>query len=163
MEWQQKVFLRQPSVPAFKALLETGSKLGCWEEIRAAALAGLEREKKTGALIEIALDEGDVARSLELLPRVERYAWRDYRQEVAEAAEKEHQQAALKLYREMAEASIGERQRNAYRQAAQHLKRMKALYERLEARADWEAYLHGLREQYANLPALQDELRKAKL
>ncbi|HEX8844750.1 MAG TPA: hypothetical protein VF791_08915 [Pyrinomonadaceae bacterium] len=140
-----------------------GLKLGRWEEVRADALAALEREKKISALIEIALDEGDAARSLELLPRVERHAWHDYRQEVAEAAEKDHPQEALVLYREMAEQSIAERHRGAYQQAAQYLKRVKALSKRLAALADWETYLHELRTQYAKLPALQDELRKARL
>jgi tetratricopeptide (TPR) repeat protein len=144
-------------------LREVGLKLGRWEEARADALAALERKKKIGALIEIALDEGDAARALELLPRVEQHAWRDYGQEVAEAAEKDHPRAALALYREMAERAIAERHRGAYRQAAQHLKRAKALSERLAARADWETYLRELHTRYAKLPALQDELRKARL
>ena len=87
------------------------------------------------ALIEIALDEGNAARALELLPRVERHAWRDYKQEVAEAAEKDHPQEALALYREMAERAIAERHRGAYQQAAQHLKRVKALSKRLAKQA----------------------------
>ncbi|HKG96959.1 MAG TPA: hypothetical protein VKA97_04065, partial [Pyrinomonadaceae bacterium] len=163
LEWQRKVFLRGPSIASFKALHEVGLKLGRWEEVRADALAALEREKKISALIEIALDEGDAARALELLPRVERHAWRDYRQEVAEAAEKDHPQEALALYREMAEQSIAERHRGAYQQAAQYLKRVKALSKRLAAQADWETYLRTLHTQYAKLPALQDELRKARL
>lgn len=43
------------------------------------------------------------------------------------------------------------------------MKRVKALYQRLNATPDWEAYLHTLRTQYAHSPALHDELRKAKL
>ena len=69
----------------------------------------------------------------------------------------------LTLFREMAEASIGERHRGAYQKAARHLKRAKALYKRLERQDDWEAYLRDLRARYANLPAFQDELRKARL
>lgn len=163
LEWQRKVFLRQPSLEAFKALCEAGQKVGRLEKVRAGALTALEREKKIGALVEIALDEGDVARALELLPRVERHGWQDYRQEVAEAAEKDHPREALALYKEMAEHAIGERQRSSYQKATQHLKRAKALYKRLEEQDDWDAYLRELRERYANLPALQDELCKARL
>jgi uncharacterized Zn finger protein len=163
LEWQRKVFLRQPSVGAFKALCEAGRKLGRLEKVRADALTALEREKKIGALVEIALDEGDVARALELLPRVERHGWQGYRQEVAEAAEKDYPREALALYQEMAERAIGERRRSSYQKAAQHLKRAKALYKRLEEQDDWDAYLRELRERYANLPALQDELHKARL
>ncbi len=68
--------------------------------MRADALAELESKGKFGALIEIALHEKDVARALELLPRVDtRPGWdyRDYRWEVARAAEKDHPQAAIRL------------------------------------------------------------------
>ena len=163
LAWQQKIFLAQPSVEAFKVLREVSRKLGKWEQVRADMLATLEREKKIGSLIEIALHEGDVGRALELLPRVDRRGWRDFKWEVAQAAEKDHPQAAIALYQEIAERTIGERQRSSYRQAAQHLKRVKALYARLNAQPDWAAYLQNLRTQYAQLPALQDELRKARL
>jgi hypothetical protein len=40
---------------------------------------------------------------------------------------------------------------------------MKAVYKALEAQSDWEAYLESLRAQYRHLPALQDEMRQARL
>ncbi|MGH9839069.1 MAG: hypothetical protein ACREEM_09820 [Blastocatellia bacterium] len=40
---------------------------------------------------------------------------------------------------------------------------MKKLYDRTGAQAEWEAYVQKLRVQYANLPALQDELLRARL
>ena len=163
LAWQRRVFLREPSVESFEALREAGGKVGLWKEVRAAALAALEKEKKYGALIEIALAEGDVGQALELLPRTEGRGWRNYKHEVAEAAEKERPADALALYKELAEQAIGERQRSSYRQAAQHLKRAQALAQRLAAQDDWEAYLRRLRTQHERLPALQDELRKARL
>ncbi|MDQ3254115.1 MAG: SWIM zinc finger family protein [Acidobacteriota bacterium] len=163
LAWQQKVFLGQPSVEAFKVLGEVSRKLDRWERVRADVLATLERKKTFSPLIEIALDESDVERALSLLPRVERGAWRDYKWEVAQAAEKKHPEAALMLYKEMAERAIGERQRRSYETAADHLKRVKALSERLNTQAEWGAYLQSLRSQYAHLPALQDEMRKAQL
>jgi len=63
----------------------------------------------------------------------------------------------------MAEAVIGERQRKTYRQAAQYLRRMKAVLDRLGNRREWEEYLTGLKKRYARYPALLDELQKAKL
>lgn len=139
------------------------NKLGQWERVRADVLNALEREKKMDALIEIALHEGDVARALELLPRVSGWGWRDYKREVARAAEKDYPQAAISLYKEMVERAIGGRQRNTYQEAAQHLKRIKKLYERLKAPCEWDAYIQALRTQYARLPALQEELRRARL
>ncbi|MBI3950096.1 MAG: hypothetical protein HY314_06545 [Acidobacteria bacterium] len=159
LEWQQKVFTQHPSVESFKVLLEVSSKIGQWEQVRAAALNALEREKKLGPLIEIALHEGDVARALELLARVSSgWGWRDYKWEVAQAAEKDYPQAAIALYKELAEQAIGARQRNTYQQAAEYVKRVKKLYERLNAQSEWDAYIRALRTQYARLPALQEEL-----
>jgi hypothetical protein len=40
---------------------------------------------------------------------------------------------------------------------------MKATYTSLKAAADWEAYVQSLRAQYRLLPALQDEMRQARL
>ncbi len=77
---------------------EVGKKAGDWETVRANALKALEREEKFGALIEIALEEGDVSRALALLPRAKTSGWysRDYKWEVAQAAEKKHPDAAVR-------------------------------------------------------------------
>ncbi len=165
VEAQRKAFLASPTTVTFKSLREVGRKAGNWDEVRAEALAELERQGKIGALIEIALDEKDVERALALLPRVKDTGWfyHDYKSDVAQAAEKSHPREAIALYQQIAEQTIGRRTREHYRQAANELKRVKKLYDRLNAQAEWEAYAQKLRAQYANLPALQDELRKARL
>jgi uncharacterized Zn finger protein len=133
--------------------------------VRAETRAELEREGKIGELIEIALEEKDVARALALLPCVkdEGRFYRDYKGRVARAAEKTHPREAIALYRQIAERTIGHRTREQYRQAADELKRVKKLYDRLGAQAEWEAYAQKLRAQYTHLPALLDELRRARL
>jgi len=163
LEWQRKVFQRQPTVGSFKALCEAGRKLDRLEEVRVESLSALERERKFGALVEIALEEGDVARALKLLPRADGRGRRERREAVAGAAEKDYPREALALYLEMAEESIAERHRNAYQKAARHLKRAKALRKKLGDEGGWDAYLRDLRARYANLPAMQDEMRKARL
>jgi len=119
--------------------------------------------KRIGPLIDIALYEDDAARALELLPRLEGWHWKDYKKEVARAAEKDYPREAMELYEEMVEDSIGRRQRSAYRQAAEYLRRVKGLYEALDAGSDWDGYIRDLRTRYARFPALQDELDKAHL
>ncbi len=98
--------------------------------------------------------------------------WRGHQRQDKEAAalirelgtpEQRHPQEAIALYRELVEQAIGRRQRSAYQEAVRYLKRVKALYKSLGAQSDWDAYLQSLRTQYAHLPALQDELRKARL
>jgi hypothetical protein len=166
VEAQRKAFLASPTTVTFKSLREVSRKAGNWDETRADVLAELEREGKIGELIEIALDEKDVARALALLPLVKEgsgWFYRDYKWEVARAAEKSHPREAIALYQQVAERTIGHRTREQYRQAADELKRVKKLYDRIGAQAEWEAYAQKLRAQYANLPALLDELRRARL
>jgi uncharacterized Zn finger protein len=161
-EAQQRVFLSAPSVEAFKRLRQVSRKAGNWEAVRVRILKEMQGQKRVGALVEIALYEGDVARALELLPDV-RGGWHDYKWEVAQAAEKEYPQEAIALYQELAEAAIARRSRGSYQQAVAHLKRAKQLYVRLSAKADWETYFQALRTRHKTLRALQDELQKARL
>lgn len=162
-KWRWAAFTRSPSLPFFRALRETSKKLGIWEEVRASALQELEDTNKAQPLIEIALDEGNLKWALELLARVPPYLKKLYYERVAEAAEKERPLDAVRLYEEIAEATIGERQRNAYRQAATYLRRMKKILDREGKRQAWEKYLADLKKRYARYPALLDELRKARL
>jgi uncharacterized Zn finger protein len=102
----------------------------------------------------------------ELLPRVSlRPGWgyHDYRWDVARAAEKDHPQAAIRLYQELAERDIGHKSRESYRNAIEHLRRVKKLSERIGARNEWDKYLAALRARYPTLRALHDELQKARL
>ncbi len=161
--WQQRVFLQQPSVEAFQALREVSRKLETWEQVRAEALKALEGSKRFGPLTEVALHEGDVQRALDLLRMMQPWERGHYQWEVAQAAEKSHPHEALSLYHELVERAIRGRDRRAYQQAAQYLKRMKAVYKSVNAHADWDAYLQSLRAQYRHLPALQDEMRQARL
>jgi hypothetical protein len=47
--------------------------------------------------------------------------------------------------------------------AASILKKVKPLFIKLHTEAAWAEYIKFLREAHKNLPALQDELRKARL
>ena len=163
LKWQYEVVLHHPTVKEYQILCELGEKLKSWEKVRTRLLNALEDKKAWDALLQIALHEGQVDRALELLPRVPYHGWRDYREEVAKAAEKERPRDAVVLYREMAENAIRHKQRSSYRQAAKYLSRMKALYNRLGKPGEWEKYIALLRKEYARYPALQDELNKARL
>jgi uncharacterized Zn finger protein len=159
---QRELFFDSPSLEKFKTLREVSAKLKDWEQTRAGALKRLERDKQFGMLIEIALHEDDVACALAVLPQV-KGGWRDYKLEVAKAAEKDFPQEAITIYKDKAQRAINERSRNSYATAAGYLKRVKTLYQRIGASREWDSTIQALRTQYANLPALQDELSKAKL
>lgn len=163
LDGQKKLFLNSPSVQAFKNLQDICRKTKNWPEIRAEVLAALEREKKFGPLVEVALSEGDVARALELVPRLAAWGASDLKMKVAEAAEKKLPREALELYRQRAETEIAGRTRGSYHSAAVFLKKVKRLYLKLGDQAAWANYIRALRETHKRLPAFQDELRKADL
>lgn len=88
LKWQRRLFEQYPTLASFRKLRQVCEKLGIWPQVRNEILKVLERKKQAGILIEIALDEGDVARALELLPGIPPGGWHDYRGKVARAAKK---------------------------------------------------------------------------
>lgn len=160
MKCQSKFFLLNPGVKSFKVLRDISKKMGLWENVRTEVLQKLEAEKKTAALLDIALYEGNVKRSLDLLPHVQNWWWNNYKVKVAGAAEKEYPQQAIILYKELAEEAIGRRKRDTYREAAGYLKRIKNISRHINEK-HWEDYISSLKIKYARLPALQDEIKRA--
>ena len=82
---------------------------------------------------------------------------------VAEAAEKQLPQEAVRLYLESVEQEIAGRSRGSYRVAANTLNRVGPLFIKLHGRAAWAEYIGSFRGSHKQLRALQDELRKAGL
>lgn len=163
LEWQKQVFLASPSLGHYKTLKDLAQRVGDWQQLRSQVLRTLESSDRLGNLIEIALDEGDIERALELLDKMSAWSRATYVLNVAKAAEKKKPQEAIALYQQMVEQSIAQRNRSSYQVAAQHLKQVKVLYESLNAQLDWSDYINRVRLQYPTLRALQDELNKAKL
>jgi len=162
LAWQRQVFQQHPALSSFQTLRQLAEQLGVWPQARSEALEIIAQNNHTGLLIEIALDEGDVVRALQLLPQVS--PGRSYmRGEVAKAAQADYPREAIRLYQEMAEEAIAIRQRKSYSHAASLLRLVGELYKRLGDGAGWTKYYGALKNRYGNLPALQDELRKAGL
>jgi uncharacterized Zn finger protein len=161
--WWRQHFHESPSLQTYQALRDVGGRLDRWAQVRPELLQELESGQKWHVLIEIALDEGDVAWALDLLPRMQRWYGGDYELRVAQAAEADYPQAALDIYRRRVERLIGARGRGNYRAAAELLVRARELYRRMGVPADWERTIADLRERHRRLPALRDELNKAGL
>ncbi len=83
--------------------------------------------------------------------------------QVAQLAEKTEPERAIELYQSLVKDCIAQKQRSAYQAAIPQLKKIKHLYEVLNRPQNWQTYLQQLRAQYRNLPALQDEIHRAKL
>jgi uncharacterized Zn finger protein len=164
LELQRQTMREWPSFEAYKTLRELAQPLNCWEQLRPEIIAELEAKPAWSVLIEIALDEKNVPRALELLSRPkERWYVGSYDLRVAQAAEADYPQAAIDIYRRKAESLINARGRDNYREAASLLVKIRALSQRQGQSESWQEYISHLREQHKQLPALKDELRKAGL
>lgn len=161
LKFQARNFQRKPSLQNFHSLRETAQELGNWDEMRKEILSQLEKIKRTDLLIDIALEEKDVARALELLSQFSGWGIQNYQHKVAQAAEAEHPPEAIRIYQELVTSAISGRNRNTYKQAAQYMKNIRDICRSLDADEEWQAYISGLREEHKRLRALQDEMDKA--
>jgi uncharacterized Zn finger protein/catechol 2,3-dioxygenase-like lactoylglutathione lyase family enzyme len=173
LEVTETLFRTQPSLKHYQRLRELASRLDRWQTLRPALLAFLTASKTTRLLIEIALDEGEIDHALlqlKELAKKDRYGTTyegDYGYgidlKVAQAAEEIYPQEAIALYQQRAERLIAQRDRRQYHEACTFLAKMRSVYEKSGEHEAWASYIAALRQQNRNLPALKDELAKAKL
>jgi uncharacterized Zn finger protein len=144
-----------------------------WETVRTEITAYVQQSHITALQIEIALDEGKVELALQLLQAERQTEGRrtgpygsdnfDAGIKVAKAAEDSHPQESIEVYQAYVETRIEWRGRENYQVACQYLTSIRRLYQKLGKSDTWTRYIAVLREQHRNLPALKDELAKAKL
>ncbi len=160
LQWQLSLLRENPNLENYVNLRKIARRSDQWEPLRQDLIQKLEAEQHWDLLIEIALDEGEITRALELLPR---QRWVRHDLQVAQAAEISHPQAAIEIYCRRVDRLIEARGRGNYREASGILERVKGLYQRRSAHAEWDQFVADLRQRHARLPALMDELDKAGL
>jgi uncharacterized Zn finger protein len=83
--------------------------------------------------------------------------------EVAKAAEENYPREAIEIYQRYVDMRIEWRDRGNYQVACQYLISIRKLYQKIDTSNEWTTYIADLRERNARLPALKDEMAKAKL
>ena len=177
LEIAETLFRTQPYLRRYQELRDLAGQLGRWETLRLELLAFLEQTSNTTLLIQVALDEGEIDKALQLLKGIAKkdiygytyadgygyYWYSNIALEVARAAEETRPREAIELYRQFAERLIAQRGRQKYQEASKYLAKMRALYEKLGESEAWTSYITALREQNRNLRALKEELANAGL
>jgi len=170
----QTLFRTWPSLSYYQELRTVAQKLNRWETLRPELLAFVEQKGKTTLLIEIAIDEEEIDKALELLKKLKKtglygysytsgYTGPSIELAVARAAKKTHPHEAIQIYQQRAERLIAEKSRKSYQGACTQLVEAKSLYKELGEDKTWANYISSLRQQYKHLPALRDEMMKAGL
>lgn len=169
------LFAGQASEENFGRLKRAVELTGDWEsqyeavenEVKAKAGKDIWGDRAPDVALKMAIFDAKPARILDrfaLIPKQKRAHWLDM---IATSCEAEMPENALKLWRELAEWTIENRNpdgaRKSYQLAAQALKRARAMHKKLGTMGEWIDYIHTLREVYSKLRALQDELKKAGL
>ncbi len=190
---QRCLFEAQPTRTAFTAVRDLVTRIGLpteqWMALREELLQTLQDYARWQDLVEIHLEAREHGNALAALGEVDSrnispYAgmfgisgggtaftvaadgtihYGDQRLHVAKAVARTHPDEAIVLYQTVAAEQIEKRNRDAYAQAARHLKAARAIFRRQKREGEWLAYIGALRERTKTLRALRDELDRAKL
>ncbi|TME06912.1 MAG: hypothetical protein E6I80_12775 [Chloroflexi bacterium] len=176
LDMAQRLFRAYPraaTIERYREIRQLAQQMDRWEAVRAEIMAYLQQSHITALQIEIALDEGQIELALQLLQAESQTESRrngpygsdnfDVGIEVAKAAEDSHPRESIEIYQAYVETRIEWRGRENYQIACQYLTSIRRLYQKLGRSDEWNRYIATLREQHRNLPALKDELAKAKL
>lgn len=176
LDMAQRLFRVYPlaaTIERYRELRQLAQQLDRWAAVQAEIMAYVQQSRNIALQIAIALDEGQVERALQLL-QAERQT-KDTRNgpygsgnfnvglEVAKAAEASHPRESIDIYKAYVETRIEWRGRDHYQVACQYLTSIRRLYQKMGKNNEWTTYIAALRDQHRNLPALKDEMAKAKL
>jgi uncharacterized Zn finger protein len=173
---QQKLFeflLRQmkkePSVEQYRELKRAAETRPDWANTHGDLVGWLEKQRKYEVLTRLHLhDENFEAawKTLALVPKSTVHNWMytsSLEFEVAEKSRNIFPERALPVYIQAANKAIAGRTRDTYRQAASYLQIAQELHQKMGDTAGWQKLIDDIRYEFKKLPALQDELKRARL
>ena len=161
----QRLLEWRPHVDGYREVRELSRQVGVWRELYPQLLAGWSASGEYGLLTDVYLEEGEVDLALKSVKqgKPDFLHGADRLIRVAQAASETHPHASLDIYRQQAESLVEARGRRNYRQACEHLMKVRDLYRRLSQEAVWTGYVAELRERHRRLRALKEELSNAGL
>lgn len=174
LEVAELIFRKQPGLEGYQEIRELATQLGIWETKRGELLALLDTKEQTYVLAEVALDEGEIEKALELLKVAKShthnqshsyrltynndYGYYSLALKAAGAAEEIQPHASIEIYQQYIDHLIALRGRGNYEAACTYLAKTRALYEKLAENEAWMRYITTLREKNRSLRALKEEL-----
>jgi uncharacterized Zn finger protein len=158
----------QPSVRYYAELKETAQALENWTQVRQDILNTLDQQRQYGLLTRLYLHDEVWNAAWETLAKASALRSNPWDTahlefEVAQASRRVLPEKAIPVYVKYAREQINQRSRKNYAMAASYLAVVRELYTQLNNEAAWIELIAGIRAEFRNLPALQDELREARL
>lgn len=164
--WYVQWFETVPSLELFKLCLEaiSAKERECQAQKWIAHVHLLGTYEDLLIDMHLHLDDPDGAWSVYQEENHETSDWlSDSAQRLFEVIKQHDPKRLVPILRQFAEKRISAKNRTSYQQAAEWLTELKSVYHLLDQTEAWTLYLRDVRENYRRLPALQDEITKAKL
>lgn len=158
-----KLFEQLPSLKRYLKFKESKLSAQDWKTLKQRLFETLELKQNWSALVDVLLVEEELERAIAIVQQADSRSRRTKLDKVALVAEERIPEAAIALYQLQVADLIQEKNRGSYQSAAEYLGRVRSLFGQLQNPLDWEDYVAGIRQRHRNLPAFQDELKKAKL
>lgn len=168
--WQLKRMQIDPQINHYTGLRAVSESLDNWRTVRSQIVAELEKKQAYQVLTLVYLHDEDWDLAWVSLDKVSEPQFHHpshviYRLDftVAEASRQILPAPAIPIYIKYARAEIALRTRKRYADAATLLLEVRGMYRQMNDSASWQTFIADLRQEFARLPALQDELNKAGL
>lgn len=168
LRWQKRQMQERPNIQDYGELKTTAQALNQWEDLRPQIIRDLQAGENYELLTHIYLHDEEWNLAWETLPAAEQQHRSSIYQPkldiiVAEASRHVMPERALPIYIKYARHYIERRGRSNYQTTADLLKIVQELYDQLGEIETWEKLIANIRAEFKQLPALQDELKKAGL
>ena len=151
-----KSFKGAPEEELLEKITHLSNKLGLWKDVKEGLTTFMAKKGDTHNLLEIYLRDKDLVSALKI---VSQHVNNKYETErVAKACEKSMPYKGAELYRNMAEESIKQSNRNAYRTAKYYFKAMYRLYTSLKKEKEFRQYIDAIKSANKKKSALLEEL-----
>jgi uncharacterized Zn finger protein len=149
-------FNSSPSLELYRTLQRL-SGLG-WEALRLELISTLKSSSNTNVLVEVYLHEQNWEAAIRLAD-ANRWNFRML-ERVADAVTPYQPEWVIRTSLSQSDELIAKTQSKLYPAAGAWLARAKKAYAQMGRQDEWQAYLNGLKLQYARRPALQEVLRR---
>jgi hypothetical protein len=149
-------FKDRPEEELLEKITRLSKELGLWKDVKKELISFTAQKGDTHNLLEIYLRDKDLASAFKIASQHINNKYDTER--VAKACEKSMPYKAAELYRNMAEESIKQSNRNAYRTAKYYFKAMYRLYTSLNKEKEFRQYIDIIKSTNKKKSALLEEL-----
>lgn len=160
---ERALFGKNPSVKRFRTICSLGEAFQSVEELQEELQNQLRDQEDWETLTNIFLEQEKWDRAWEAAKKVTGYSSGSLRAKVIRESKENRPVRAVNFYRNRAKELIDKRGRGNYSSAADYLKNVQCLYEKMGNEEEWKRCMKQFRQYADNLPACRDEFRKAGL